>query len=225
MQQPLSSKTTLFLQEILNYVKIYHNYFFYFQPIHFELAAQLSIRFVNVEQDKFQNRLNSILPLVSGKILLLSNDITEGRFVKMKLDQGDEKTDEDKQKEKDHSLIQMLNLIDKITIHCSSSLKNKKYINDYDEIGQQCKALLAYPHAWVRLRSVKIIGTLLEAIDPNELNAKTDDECERGFIFDNTEDFLRSLTLDLCAQYTPTVSKDMAEQVWFLLIVFSFFLF
>lgn len=151
---------------------------------------------------------------MSGKILLLSNDITEGRFVKIKLDQGDEKTDEDKQKEKDHSLIQMLNLIDKITIHCASTLKNKKYFADYDEIGQQCKALLAYPHSWVRLKSAKIIGTLLEAIDPQELNDKSkESECERGFIFDGTEDCLRSLTLDLCAQYTPNVSKEMAEQV------------
>lgn len=169
---------------------------------------------MNVEQEKFQSRLTSILPLVIGKILLLSNDITEGRFVKMKLSQDDEKTDENKQKEKDHSLIQMLNLIDKITVHCASSLKNKKYMNDFDEIGQQCKALLAYPHAWVRLKSVKILSALLEAIDINELNDNLSVECERGFIFDSTEDFLRSLVLDLCAQYTPTVSKDMAEQVF-----------
>ncbi|KAJ2937884.1 hypothetical protein O0L34_g18707 [Tuta absoluta] len=184
------------------------------QPVHFELAAQLSIRFVNVEQEDFKTRLDSILPLLSGKILLLSNDITEGRFVKIKLDLDDDKTDEEKQKEKDHSLIQMLNLIDKITVHCSPSLKNNKYASDYEEIAQHCHALLAYPHAWVRLKSAKIIGTLLTAVDVEELDRIVKDKAEtdRGFIYYDTENALRSLILDLCAQYTPGVSKEMAEQ-------------
>ncbi|CAH0579423.1 unnamed protein product [Chrysodeixis includens] len=185
------------------------------QPVHFELAAQLSTRFVNVEQDNFKSRLDTILSLVSGKILLLSNDITEGRFVKIKLDQSDEKTDEDKQKEKDHSLIQILNLIERITFHCAPSLKNKKFEQEYDEIAMQCKALLAYPHAWVRLKSAKILGQLLSAVDVQELDGivKKTVESERGFIYDDTEDVLRSLVLDLCAQYTTSAAKEMVDQV------------
>ncbi|XP_075973802.1 small subunit processome component 20 homolog [Anticarsia gemmatalis] len=185
------------------------------QPVHFELAAQLSTRFVNVEEDNFKSRLNTILSLVSGKILLLSNDITEGRFVKIKLDQSEDKSDEDKQKEKDHSLIQILNLIDKITIHCASSLTNKKYVQDYDEIGQQCKALLAYPHSWVRLKAAKILGQLLSVVDVEELDniVKKEVESDRGFIYDDTEEFMRSLVLDLCAQYTTGASKEIVEQV------------
>ncbi|XP_034830550.1 small subunit processome component 20 homolog [Maniola hyperantus] len=181
------------------------------QPVHFELAAQLSIRFVNVEQEEFQNRLNNILSLVSGKILLLNNDIAEGRFVKIQLEHGD-KTDEEQQKEKDHSLIQILNLIDKITIHCLDSLKNKKFVSDYDELAQQCQVLLAYPHAWVRLRSAKILGTIISQVNIEELNVKEKDS-DRGFIYYDTENSLRSLILDLCAQYTPNVTKDMADQV------------
>lgn len=179
--------------------------------MHFELAAQLSIRFVNVEKDEFQNRLNNVLSLVSGKILLLNNDIAEGRFVKIKLDHG-EKSDEEKQKEKDHSLIQILNLIDKITTHCSDSIKNKKFVSDFDEIAQQCQVLLAYPHAWVRLRAAKILGTILSHVNTEELNVE-EKEGDRGFIYYDTENSLRSLILDLCAQYTPNVSKDMADQV------------
>ncbi|XP_063380914.1 small subunit processome component 20 homolog isoform X2 [Cydia fagiglandana] len=184
------------------------------QPVHFELAAQLSIRFVNVEGDEFKSRLTTILPLVSGKLLLLTNDIGAGRFVKIQLEHADDKTDEEKQREKDHSLIQMLNLIDKITVQCESSLKNKKYINDYDEIAQQCQALLAYPHAWVRLRAAKVIHQILLAVDPQELDVvvRKKVESDRGFIFDNTEEALRSLVLDLCAQYTAGVSQEMAEQ-------------
>ncbi|XP_023944634.2 small subunit processome component 20 homolog [Bicyclus anynana] len=181
------------------------------QPVHFELAAQLSIRFVNVEEAEFQNRLSNVLSLISGKILLLNNDIAEGRFVKIKLDHG-EKSDEEQQKEKDHSLIQILNLIDKITVHCSATMNNKKYVSDYDDLAQQCQALLAYPHAWVRLRAVKILGTVLSHVNVEELNVKERDS-DRGFIYYDTEDSLRSLVLDLCAQYTPNVAKDMADQV------------
>lgn len=187
----------------------------FFQPIHFELAAQLCTRFVNVEEEEFKNRLDVILSLVSSKILLLSNDITEGRFVKIRLEQTDDKSDEEKQKEKDHSLIQILNLIDKITVHCASSLKDKKFVSDFDDIGQQCQALLAYPHAWVRLRATKILGAILSAVDGEELDAvvKKKVETDRGFVYHDTEDTLRSVTLDLCAQYTTTVSKEMADEV------------
>ncbi|CAH1645371.1 unnamed protein product [Spodoptera littoralis] len=191
------------------------NFFKDNQPIHFELAAQLSTRFVNVEQEDFKNRLNTILSFVSGKILLLSNDVSEGRFVKITLEQSDDKTDEDKQKEKDHSLIQILNLIEKITLHCASSLTDKKYTQEFDDIGQHCKALLAYPHAWVRLKSANILGQLLSVVDAEELDniVKKKVECDRGFIYDETEDVLRSLVLDLCAQYTTGASKEMVEQV------------
>lgn len=184
------------------------------QPVHFELAAQLSTRFVKVEEEEFKNRLNTILSLTSGKILLLSNDITEGRFVRIKLDYTD-KTDEDKQNQKDHSLIQILNLIDNITVHCPNSLRNRLYVQDYDEIGTHCKVLLAYPHSWVRLIAAKIIGQLLQAIDIEELDGVLNKkvESERGFIYDDTEETIRSLVLDLYAQYTTSASKDMVEQV------------
>ncbi|XP_012551247.2 small subunit processome component 20 homolog isoform X1 [Bombyx mori] len=185
------------------------------QPVHFELAAQLSTRFVNVEKDEFKNRLSTVLPLVNSKMLLLSNDIAEGRFVKIKLDQSEDKTDEEKQLEKDHSLIQILNLIENITVHCESSMKNERYLNEYDEIGQQCKAFLAYPHAWVRLKAAKIIGRVLLTVDVKELDdiVSNKKETERGFIYYDVEETLRSLVLDLCAQYTTTIQRDMAEQV------------
>lgn len=168
-----------------------------------------------MEEEEFKNRLDVILSLVSSKILLLSNDITEGRFVKIRLEQTDDKSDEEKQKEKDHSLIQILNLIDKITVHCASSLKDKKFVSDFDDIGQQCQALLAYPHAWVRLRATKILGAILSAVDGEELDAvvKKKVETDRGFVYHDTEDTLRSVTLDLCAQYTTTVTKEMADEV------------
>lgn len=170
---------------------------------------------MNVEGSEFKNRLNTILSLVGGKLLLLSNDIGEGRFVKVRLEQAENRTDEEKQREKDHCLIQILNLIDKITIQCESSLKSNNYNSEYDEIAQQCQALLAYPHAWVRLRAAKILSQILLSVDYAELDVivKNKVESERGFIYENTEDVLRSLVLDLCAQYTAGVSQEMAEQV------------
>lgn len=115
-------------------------------------------------------------------------------------------------------MIQILNLIEKITLHCASSLTDKKYVQEFDEIGQHCKALLAYPHAWVRLKSANILGQLLSVVDAEELDniVKKKVECDRGFIYDETEDVLRSLVLDLCAQYTTGASKEMVEQVSFL---------
>lgn len=168
-----------------------------------------------MEQDDFKSRLSTVLDLVNGKLLLLSNDISEGRFVKVKLDQDDSKTDEEKQKEKDHCLIQMLNLIDKITVHCPGCLTSKKYLTEFDEIAQQCQVFLAYPHTWVRLKAAKIIGTILSTIDPQGLDliVREKVESERGFIYYDTESSLKSLVLDLCAQYTPGVSKEMADQV------------
>lgn len=135
--------------------------------------------------------------------------------MKIKLEQADDKSDEEKQNEKDHSLIQILNLIEKITIHCASSLTNKAYYSDYDELAQYCQALLAYPHSWVRLKAASVIGRILSVVDVEELDCivKKKVESERGFVYCDTEDCLRSLVLDLSAQFTPTVSKDMAEQV------------
>ncbi|XP_053608053.1 small subunit processome component 20 homolog [Plodia interpunctella] len=185
------------------------------QPVHLELAAQLSTRFVNVETDDFKNRLDTLLPTISGKILLLGNDITEGRFVKLQIEQSDDKTDEEKQKEKDHSLIQILNLIDKIAVNCPSTLKNNNFSSDYDDIAQQCQVLLAYPHAWVRLRAAKILGAVISVIDPGDLDVvvRKKVDSDRGFVYYDTEDKIRSLVLDLCAQYTPAISQEMAEQV------------
>ncbi|CAG9786026.1 unnamed protein product [Diatraea saccharalis] len=185
------------------------------QPSNFELAAQLCIRFVNVEKDEFQKRISKVLSIISTKILLLSNNITTGRFVKIQI-QNEDMSNEEKQQEKDHCLIQLLNLIDKITVHCGASLRNKTYFEDYDSIGQQCQALLAYPHAWVRLRAAKILSALLSAVDPVELEkvVNKDLDTDRSFFYCDTEMTLRSLVLDLCAQFTPSVTKEMADQVF-----------
>ncbi|KAM3959212.1 small subunit processome component 20 homolog [Aphomia sociella] len=185
------------------------------QPVHLELAAQLGTRFVNVEQSEFKSRLDSVLSIVSSKILLLSNDIIEGRFVKLRIEDTENKTDEEKQKEKDHSLIQIMNLIERITVHCESSMKNKKFHSDFDDLAQQCQALLAYPHSWVRLKAAKVLGAVISIVDSEELDmiVKKKVETERGFIYYSTVDTIKSLVLDLCAQYTPNVSKEMTEQV------------
>lgn len=178
------------------------------------MGAQLAIRFVNVEAEGFGARLPTVLPLVRAKMLLLGNEGGEGRFVKIALEQGD-KTDEDKQTERDHSLIQMLNLVEKTLIHCPLSMKDPKYFDDYDDIAQQCKALLAHPHAWVRLRATKVLGHVVSVVAPEELDAllsgKT--ESDRGFVYCDPEESLKSLLLDLCAQYTPNISKEMADLV------------
>ncbi|XP_041978665.1 small subunit processome component 20 homolog [Aricia agestis] len=183
------------------------------KPVHFEFAAQLCIRFVNIEESNFQSRLPDLLPMLSAKTHQLSTNTSIGRFVKINLDS--KQTDEETQKEKDHSLIQILNLIDRITTNCPTSLKNKKYISDFDEIGQQCQVFLAYPHSWVRLKAAKILGQMILAIDLEEFNQIVSGklESDRGFIYNDTEQALRSLILDLCAQYVPNVEKDMAEQV------------
>lgn len=180
--------------------------------IHLELAAQLCTRFVNVEKTHFQNRLNVILPIINDKLLTFTNDGIVGRFVKL---QSEEVAHEPDSQERDHCLIQLLNLTEKISIHCSASMNNKKFVNEFDDIGQQCQALLAYPHAWVRLRCAKIFNQILLRIDVNHLDSvlRNTIECERGFLYYDTENTLRSLILDLCAQYTPGIGKDMADEI------------
>ncbi|GBP37217.1 Small subunit processome component 20 homolog [Eumeta japonica] len=184
------------------------------QPVHIELAAQLCTRFVMVEKEDFEKRLHIILPILTGKLILLSDDITDGRFVKLKLEQDSSKTDEEKQKEKDHSLIQLLNLIVNITTHCPACFANDKYL-EFDEIGQHCQILLGYPHLWVRLKSAKVLYQILSNVNSKELDEIMSGrkETERGFIYYDTENALKSLILDLSAQFTADMTKDMAEQI------------
>lgn len=188
-----------------------------------EGGGRLNIRWILFKLRKAVNvevaRAPTCMNIVSTFIIVLSKQGQYNIQSKRYLDQSEDKTDDEKQKEKDHSLIQVLNLIDKITIHCASTLKNKNYVSDYDEICQHCQALLAYPHAWVRLKAVGILGKILAAVNSEELDSivKNEIESDRGFIYHETEVAFRSLVLDLCAQYTPTVSQDMAEQVRFIL--------
>lgn len=169
-----------------------------------------------VEDAEFKNRLTTVLSIINGKLLILNNSSTEGRFVKFNTDiENTHASDEDKQKEKDHSLIQILNLLERIVTHCPTSLNEPKHINVYDEIAQQCQILLAYPHTWVRLKAAKILNQLFLHIDPSELSdiLNGNKESDRGFIYYETESAMRSLILDLCAQYSIGVTKEIADEV------------
>lgn len=177
-----------------------------------------------MEEDDFKNRLNTILSIINEKLLILSSNNNSGRYVKLypeeNIEEDTEENAEELQKELDHSMIQLLNLTDRITIHCSRCLTNKKYVSQFDDLALQCQALLAYAHSWVRLKAAKILNQIFLHVDANELEMLVGGkmESDRGFIFYDTENTFRSLILDLCAQYTPGVTKEMADQVSYFFI-------
>lgn len=185
------------------------------------MAALLCNRFINVEKESFQSRLSKLLPLIEEQFTN-SNSETAGKFVL--LSKNDEEFDQDKEnvvdakvQAKDHQTIQTLKMLVNMCENCPGFLKSPKYNAYVDEIAQQAQKLLAYPHAWARFESAKILEHVLSSLKVSDIQKSFVNDgmdFERGFLYYNTHDSLKSLILDMCVQMIPgEISSDFAEQI------------
>lgn len=107
----------------------------------------------------------------------------------------------------------MLQLLLKLCVNCPVFLNDKELISD---LAFHIQSLLSYPHEWVRLSSTKFLGYVLSTVDIEVLAGLLESEQSEanGYLYSDPQNGLKSLTLDLCAQLQPNVTKiELAEQV------------
>ncbi|CRK91791.1 CLUMA_CG005422, isoform A [Clunio marinus] len=194
--------------------------------VHREMAAQLCIRFVNVEGEEFVKRTLTILPLLVDSLTHQSDSYDDenvpGKFVRMKTlqnnDDGDVADMRDQQTVEDHHLIQTLNAIIRIfenqqEILSESADDLKSSVND---IGYQAKQLLSHDHVWVRLRALRIINFMIKSINVKDIekvlrDEEVDDEKSRKFLHSKVE--FRSVVFDMVVQLKPDVDEELLRLI------------
>lgn len=192
---------------------------------HIELAAMLCSRFIAVEKSKFAKRIEKVLPLLIGT-LPLSKHKGPGQYVLLRnadKNESDDEVDEDRaefkqnqrERSKDHQIIQVTNAILKILESYPNSMQN--FAECIDQLAYESQQLLAYEHVWVRINAAKILGFILGQIDVAQLklafSTNDTEEPDRHYLFKNPFAELKSLCLDLCAQLVPEATdEDMADE-------------
>lgn len=177
---------------------------------HRELAAQLTIRMVNVEQKSFAERLCKILPA----LLLTISDVESagvGKFVRLTAGHNENDVDSNRQRLKDHSLVQTLNAFCKILEICPELLTVDIYDSALDELAYNVQLLLSHDHQWVRCGALKLLLVILRSIDSElvgHILRGKEYSGNRQFIYCNPAKELKSLTLDLCTQLVPAETDD-----------------
>lgn len=196
--------------------------------VHREMAAQLSIRFVNAEGSEFEKRIESLLPLLLQSFTgleLTDNNDEPGKFVKVKQTSIDdeeenieaqEEDDRDQQTIEDHHLIQSLNAIIRIFEFKENILKDKTFSSTIDEIGFQAQHFLSHDHIWVRLRALRIIFFMInsldtEIVDKILLTEESANEKPREFLYSKMQ--FRSVTFDMAVQLKPDVDPDILKAI------------
>lgn len=193
---------------------------------HIELAAMLCSRFIAVEKNKFVKRIERVLPLLIAT-LPLSKQIGPGQYVRLANADDDESDNEidgneselkrnQKQRSKDHQIIQVTNTILKLMENYQSHMSN--FSECIDQLAYESQKLLAYEHVWVRINAAKILGHILSQINLEQLKMSffngESSETELHFLYKNPSAELKSLCLDLCAQLIPEATdEDMADEV------------
>ena len=196
--------------------------------VHREMAAQLSIRFVNAEGAEFEKRISSILPLLIQSLtndssLKGDEDDAPGKFVRVKRprleldeDSNNNVDDErDQQTIEDHYLIQTLNAIIRIIELKETILKDENHCASIDEIGFQAKELLSHDHTWVRLRALKLINFMVKSLD-NDVIEKillNDENVEKPREFLYSKSQFRSVVMDMAVQLQHDVDPDVLKAI------------
>lgn len=160
-----------------------------------------------MEKSHFESRLQILQPVILRQFGL---ENTPGKFVKLKKDEKNK--DDENERVKDHHLFQILQLLLKLSVRSPSFLKNTDLISD---LAVHVQTLLSYPHEWVRLSSCQFLGYVLSTIDIDRVAKllQTNDHEEKGYVYNNPETSLKSLSLDLCSQIKPGAKSDLSEQV------------
>ncbi len=193
---------------------------------HIELAAMLCSRFVAVEKSKFVKRIEQVFPLLIAT-LPLSKHVGPGQYVRLPKVDNDDSDDEiddtkmelrqsQKDRSKDHQIIQVTNTILKILENHQSKMSG--FNEHIDQLAYESQKLLAYEHVWVRINAAKIMGHILSQIDIEQLklsfSGNIDNEHTMHFLYKNPSAELKSLCLDLSAQLIPdTTDEEMADEV------------
>lgn len=201
-----------------------------------EMGAMLCTRFINSEKAKFDGRIKTILPLLVSALSQTpegAKDPQPGQFVRIAQPDivEDEDEDEDavmddeedaatrreqKQRALDHQHIQVLNTILKIFEKYPNSSNFDP--NTIDILAYEAQRLLAHDHVWVRINALNVLASVLQRIDVDELLAVLlkgkVSTSKYSYLYENPEQELYSLSLDLCAQLVPDeTDKDVAELV------------
>ncbi|XP_051172265.1 small subunit processome component 20 homolog [Leptopilina boulardi] len=188
---------------------------------HRSLGVQLCGLFVLVEKEKFERRLNDLLPLLLKQFYKSDIDETKpGRFVKIhKIEDisGDVGKDiKDLERLRDHHLIRIFHLLVKLSSNCTAFLKDKKFNDHIHSFADQSQAQLAHPHLWVRLGASQFLEFILAATDIEKVEKLllNPDDSESGYIYSDPVNTIKSLTLDLIAQLYPDMNvEELSDQV------------
>lgn len=204
------------------------------KQVHLEMGAQLSIRFVNAEGEKFEKRIVTILPLLLSSLKMRDaenksiedddeDDGSPGKFVRVKrakLDNEDEGFNEDTEKGEqvahDHHLIQTLNAILRIIELKDSIILDPTLKDVIDGIGYASVQLLNYEHVWVRVKSLRMINSMLKSMDVNVLSKILLDDDEsvdvpRQFLYTKKE--IRSVSFDMAVQLKSDIDEELLDTI------------
>lgn len=183
------------------------------------LGAQVCGIFVVVEKDKFETKLEKLLPLLEKQFIPtddFDNECEPGRFVKVKKqsEEPSETASTKDERSEAHHLFFVLKLLLKLSANCSAFLKSK-YIDTFAEFSQ---SLLGHPHLWVRVAAAQLIGFIMASLDVDKiirlLNNPTEAESEEGFLYFDPVEKLKSLILDFTAQLQPNVQLPGIDEFY-----------
>lgn len=183
---------------------------------HKMLAAQMCGLLINVEKVNFESRIPKLIPEVL-KQFARNNEDEPGKFVRAQIEEEEGYI---KERNKDHHLYQVLQMLQKLCAQVPNVLKQT---NDVENLAVRAQGLLSHDHDWVRLGAAQFLGYVLAAIDiPKLSKLLLNNKEDEGYLYTNPNDSIKSLTLDLSAQLVPGCTKtDLAEQVIKNLIVIA----
>lgn len=157
------------------------------------LGAQVCGLFVEAEGEKFNRRLDDLIPLIEKEIQVSNfEDIEE----------------EEDEKAADRLLFCYLTLVIKLIKECSF-LELHKPTDLLNSIWSHTDSHLRYPHCWVWLTASQIFGLLFAVRKPEELLAlwssqentsTTTQPVATAFLIDNLSPKMRELVLSFCCQ-------------------------
>lgn len=177
-----------------------------------EMGASLVIRFVEQEKTKFAQRVPKVFPILVEQI----SSSVPGRFVQLAKDDSDSEENDDASNDHDHEIIQVQNCILKIFEECPISSLYADYKdlhNVFNSLAFHSQRLLSNDHQWVRINAISVLIKMMELYDSEAVARLLLGQTEFSggdleFINSEPEESLKSLVLDLCAQFIPGETNE-----------------
>ncbi|XP_063423263.1 small subunit processome component 20 homolog isoform X1 [Mytilus trossulus] len=158
------------------------------------LGAQTCGLFVEVETTKFTSRLSTVFPLIQKELEKY----------------GDEDSFEESE-ELDHLIFSLLNLLTKICQECNV-IRDQQFTGQMNIIWGNVKALLTYPHNWIRTTSAQLFGLLFAAWNPEDILKKNTKKPE--YLQIDTMKKLEYLSGDFVSQLqSHYLNPELSDQV------------